>query len=56
MKKHKLDSEHYKSRFLLAKIYEKEKKKKEAINLLKEALKINEKYYEAQNLLYILED
>ena len=52
----KIDNEHYKARFLLAKIYEKEKNKKEAIKLLKEALKINENYYEAQTLLNILED
>ena len=52
----KMDSEHYRARFLLAKIYEKEKKNKEAIALLKEALKINENYYEAEDLLYKLED
>lgn len=48
--------ENYKSRYLKAKILEKEKKIKEAIKLLKEALSINDSYYEAQNLLDKLED
>ena len=52
----KMDNEHYKARFLRAKIYEKEKDNKKAIKLLKEALKINENYYEAENLLNNLED
>jgi len=50
------DKENYKSRYLKAKILEKEKKTKEAIKLLKEALSINDRYYEAQTLLDKLED
>ena len=51
-----MDNKHSKGRFLLAKIYEKEKKKKEAIKLLKEALKIDENFIEANDLLNNLED
>ena len=51
-----MDKEHYRARYLKAVILEKEKKVKEAIKLLKEALAINEYYHEAQNLLYKLDD